>query len=350
MRLIVIDDDSHYLRAVQSVISMTTIGQSSFSNLEFYGLTTIESLNTLDRTILGSGVICVPIRMIKEMTDWFDKCIQMNDSRGDIVSDIRPLILFHCDGSFSTRSVEIVKETNYWKKIFEDTNIMSECRKDVVEIQVTDLFINKFQKVTDWLKAVKSSYVHLMPQEVVQERKETRLISIFAPMVRSNQSQELIDKLSLCSPNRRRLVLFFDPYYGYETQNENYRTSLSYFFSLMKRKSNMNFLAKHMCCKIGEDLDVIYGPMNMKDLDSLSLAQTQDFVRWLEHYSGYEEIILHFSGIHINGIVDKLLKISKERILISLEEKVQETITQQYKMPWILGDRQGYGVISEVLT
>ncbi len=350
MRLIVIDDDSHYIKAVQSVISMTHEGQTHISNLEFYGLATIETLNTLDRSILASGLICLPIKMMDEMTDWLMK--YKETGQVNIDSSINPLILFHHEGVLEPKLKEKVLESSYWKDLAKENGVdlIGHDSLFIRKADVDYLFISKYQKLGDWLKSIHASYLHLATQDIIGGKQDTRLISVFAPMVKGDQSQRLLDKVIARSGNKRRLILFFDPYFGSPKNSVNYRQTLSYFFTLIKRKSNVNFLIKHMSYSVSDNLDVIYGPMNMKDMEVLDKDQVQRFIKWLKELNIYDEIILHFAGVHINDLVHELLTVSNERILISQEEKVQETVTKTYKLPWILADRQEYRLLSEVLT
>lgn len=322
MRLVMIDSDGCYLERLQSVVSMTK-QIPAHSDLELHTGQTIEDIHNMKQLDFGSSVLCVHENELSRTMEFLTSSYEGS----------KPDILVMVEGYVSPSL------NNYVTSCPE----LCSCYEDI--------FIQKYQRTDRLINDIKASWLSLTQLEQPFKGGESKLIAVFSPMTAIDQSKKLSKVICGMKRKRRQLIVHFDPYYCEisDEKGQDYRQSISYFMSLITRKENISFLLKQMVVALDEERDQLMGPMNMLDLECLSQERMRIFIDVLKKQSGYDDVILQFCGVHINGFIRFLLENSDERVMVTDCEDVQMILMRQLPLSWTPCNGRGYEILKEVL-
>jgi len=325
MRLVFLDSDWSYLKQIRSIVSGTSIHSSFASDFEFHAVQTIEQLEVIMQSQLGGSVLCVHENRLEETMAYFQT---IPKETGQVLS-----LFVLIDDVVHPRLKSQIEDNPLFPGDYDQW------------------IIKKFQPISELIPEIKARWLENCDLESIHQHRSASICAVFSPLVDQNQSLECINQIKCLNNEKNRLFILIDPYFGGYQDNllQDYRQSVSYYLSLVKRGKNHSFLLDQMALSLSDKMSFLGGPMNMLDLECLNDKQIKSFIHFLKKKSGYEQIIISFCGVHINQFVRTILESSDERVLITQDERIQEVVARQLDIPWTIADRHGYKVLKEVV-
>jgi len=322
MRLILLDSDINYLKRFQLVVSNYFNMQ-----LELYVFSSLEELKFQNNSLLTQSIIVVHEEFIYETLNFYEEHLPK------LKADIFVL----CEG------------------LVEQKLLTYLCEHPLINYLADNICIPKYQPVNTLIDSIKDNYLLGTNKEKIVVEKKAKLISVYTPINCHNSSSILERTVSKFNDIGKTLIINIDPYYGLEKVETNdnmvnHRFNLSYLFTMIKRrKTNMNLLISEMVIKRNNQTHIIMGPMNMLDIDCLTVEETQFLINFFKSKTDYSNIVFNICGVHVTEFIHRIFEECEERILISKEEKVQMHVGRQFQLSWIFADLQGADVLKEVI-
>jgi len=214
--------------------------------------------------------------------------------------------------------------------------------------EVSKFFLNRFQEVNCLLDNIKDNYLSQGNYTHILKNTMTSVVSFFSPYGDINFSSKIENQLlkseSVSVPT---LIIHYDPFYRI---NERTRFNLSYVFSQIKRKEkDISWIIEGVVRKISPNIHCLDGPLHMSDIDYLNDVMLEQYTHWLLTESKYHRIILNFNGVHISKHVDKLLSISTQCALLSMNEAIQMLVLKQFHYKWHLHSGDIENIVKEMI-
>jgi len=217
------------------------------------------------------------------------------------------------------------------------------------EEDVSKFFLNRFQEVSSLMDNIKDNYLSQGNYTHINKKTQTSVVSFFSPYGDINLSSKIENQLLKSeSVAITTLIIHYDPFYRI---NERTQFNVSYVFSQMKRKNaDISWIIEGVVRKISPNIHCLDGPLHMADIDYLDDSALEQFIHWLIKDAKYQRIILNFNGVHISKHVDKLLSISTQCALLSMNEAIQMLVLKQFQYKWHILNGNVENILKEMIV